>query len=81
MGMRQMLGEMKAMRTEYICVLCGSIWTSEDYTWGACTEVRSGSVVRRCDWSCPQCGGVVVEYARNKAGAYAGEQTLAGTHL
>ncbi|HVO77084.1 MAG TPA: hypothetical protein VMT60_03780 [Candidatus Bathyarchaeia archaeon] len=65
--------------TEYICVLCGSIWTSDEYNWGKCTEVRSGSIAR-CDWSCPQCGGVVVEYARHARPVYEVESIPVGPH-
>jgi hypothetical protein len=80
MGMRDVASEIKAAVTEYICVLCGSVWNSEEYHWGTCADVSAGSVVRRCDWSCPQCGGVVVEYARRPARMSEGESALARPH-
>ena len=80
MGLKETVEQIKAAYTEYICVLCGSVWNSDDYSWGACADVRSGSLVRRCDWSCPQCGGVVVECARRMAPAYAEESAAARPH-
>lgn len=81
MGVRDMASELKSAITEYICVLCGSVWSSDDYRWGACVDVAPGSIVRRCDWSCPQCGGVVVEYARRPARVDQGESALERPHI
>jgi len=73
-----MVGEIGEAVTEYICVLCGSALSSADYTWGPCADARPGSSGRRCDWSCPQCGGVVVEYARGRTLTSKGESILVG---
>lgn len=65
---------------EYICVLCGSVWSSADYEWGGCARSLPGAATPRCDWSCPSCGGVVVEYARHPALAVGAEHILERTH-
>jgi hypothetical protein len=60
----RILNDARDAYTAYICVLCGSVFNSRDYRWGACGE-NEGAVEAQCnDWSCPVCGGVVVEYAR-----------------
>jgi rubredoxin len=57
------MNRVKDDRTEYKCVLCGSVFDSSEYRWGAREEKEIGA--GGCnDWSCPVCGGVVVEYAR-----------------
>jgi rubredoxin len=60
----KILKEARDAYTAYMCVLCGSVYSSRDYHWGSCGGTGDGSKASRCDWSCPVCGGVVVEYAR-----------------
>jgi hypothetical protein len=64
----RILNEAKDAYTAYICVLCGSVFSSREYHWGACEENESRAKAPCSDWSCPTCGGVVVEYARVPAG-------------
>lgn len=60
----RILNEARDAYTAYICILCGSVFNSKEYRWGACWA-NEGSAEAPCnDWSCPICGGVVVEYAR-----------------
>lgn len=78
------MGAMRADDTigavEYICVLCGSVWSSADYEWGGCARALSSPATPRRDWSCPSCGGVVVEHARRPALAAGAKHALGRTH-
>jgi len=67
-GVTKILNDMKDAYASYICVLCGSVFSSRDYRWGACEENEARTNVSCSDWSCPVCGGVVVEYARMSGG-------------
>jgi len=60
----KILNEARDTFTAYICVLCGSVFNSREYHWGAGEGNETGANARGSNWSCPVCGGVVVEYAR-----------------
>jgi hypothetical protein len=72
------LTEAKDAYTAYICVLCGTVFNSREYHWGACEEHELAANASCRNWSCPVCGGVVVEYARIPSGepstAYAAQR-------
>jgi hypothetical protein len=63
-GVAKILNEVKDAYTAYICVLCGSAFNSREYNWGACEGHEPAASAQCNNWSCPVCGGVVVEYAR-----------------
>jgi hypothetical protein len=60
----RILNDARDAYTAYICVLCGSVFNSSEYRWGACEEDERAAGAPCNNWSCPVCGGVVVEYAR-----------------
>jgi DNA-directed RNA polymerase subunit RPC12/RpoP len=64
----RILNEAKNAYTAYICVLCGNVFSSTEYRWGACEGNETAANEPCNNWSCPTCGGVVVEYARVPAG-------------
>ncbi len=74
--MTKILNDVKDAYTAYICVLCGNVFSSREYHWGACEGNEAGANEPCDNWSCPVCGGVVVEYARvpgaESSSAYAG---------
>ena len=54
------------MRRTSAC--CAAAYQLENYRWGACQENEAEAGVPMKNWSCPVCGGVVVEYARVPGG-------------